>query len=269
MKKTLTRCSLAAACCALLAATSHAATIVFTDTFDSGTGSWYTGGSTGTLSNSSSQLSWAPGATNDITRAIGRSFTSQTVAVGQTIRVTFDYTQNAATVSDILRVGLYDVANPIAANQWSTAGTTVGAFNGYYGFIRDNGTTSLIRTESATDTTTVATGPTVETVAPTFGTIAGTTTTFDIIQSTQYQVVFELTRTSSTEMSSVYRLSSGATIHQNITGSTPVVQDSFDTLVIRPNGSILLDNIQVTIIPEPTAALLGGLGMLALLRRRR
>jgi hypothetical protein len=30
-----------------------------------------------------------------------------------------------------------------------------------------------------------------------------------------------------------------------------------------------LDNIQLTVIPEPSAALLGGLGMLALLRRRR
>jgi hypothetical protein len=34
-------------------------------------------------------------------------------------------------------------------------------------------------------------------------------------------------------------------------------------------GTIGIDNIQITVIPEPSAALLGGLGMLALLRRRR
>lgn len=35
------------------------------------------------------------------------------------------------------------------------------------------------------------------------------------------------------------------------------------------NATILLDNVTVTAIPEPSAALLGGLGLLSLLRRRR
>ncbi len=35
------------------------------------------------------------------------------------------------------------------------------------------------------------------------------------------------------------------------------------------NATILLDNVSVTAIPEPTAALLGGFGLLSLLRRRR
>jgi hypothetical protein len=34
-------------------------------------------------------------------------------------------------------------------------------------------------------------------------------------------------------------------------------------------ATIGIDNIVITAIPEPTAALLGGLGLLALLRRRR
>lgn len=88
----------------LMAALTHAAPIqanaatIFTDTFASGTGSWYSGGNsgasvnatTGILANSSGPLSWTPSTTGDITRAIGRPFTSQTVAVGQTIRITFD-----------------------------------------------------------------------------------------------------------------------------------------------------------------------------------
>ncbi|MCF7676406.1 MAG: PEP-CTERM sorting domain-containing protein [Akkermansiaceae bacterium] len=35
------------------------------------------------------------------------------------------------------------------------------------------------------------------------------------------------------------------------------------------NDGVFLDNVSVTAIPEPTTALLGGLGLLALLRRRR
>lgn len=269
MKQSIKQLVLGATSLALLTASSQAATIVFTDTFDSGTGGWFTGGNTGTLSNSSGQLSWSPSGTNNDTYSIGRSFSSQTISVGETIRVTMNYTQNAATANDIIRVGFYDVTNAIAANQWSTSGATVGAFSGYYGFFRDNSTTSLIRSESATDTTAAATGPTVQTLAPTLTTIAGTTTNFNIVQSTSYRIVFELTRTSPTVMSSSYTLSSGVTTHQNITGSVEVVQNSFDALVIRPNGPILLDNIEVTMIPEPSAALLGALGLLPLLRRRR
>lgn len=278
MKNRIKQPALAAASLALLTATSQAA-IIFTDTFDSGTGSWFTGGSsgavvnatTGILANSSAQLSWTPSSSGDITRAIGRSFTSQTVAVGQTIRVTFDYTENyAATTNDVaLRVGFYDVANPITANQWSTSGGTVGLFNGYYGFIRDTGTTNTLRTESATDTTAVNTGPTVATSVTL--TTTGDSVTYDIVQSTQYKVLFEVTRTSSTQMSSVMKLTSfdGLTTYQNLTASTATVQSNFDTLVVRPNGATLLDNIKVEVIPEPSAALLGGLGLLALLRRRR
>lgn len=35
------------------------------------------------------------------------------------------------------------------------------------------------------------------------------------------------------------------------------------------SGDVIIDNVAVTTIPEPTAALLGGLGLLGLLRRRR
>lgn len=268
MKLSKRNLMIGAASIALLTSSSRAA-IVFTDAFASGTGSWFTGGNTGALTNSSGQLDWNPSATNNDTYSIGRSFGTQAIAVGETIRLTMDYTQNAATVNDIIRVGFYDVTNPIAANEWSTLGSTVGAFSGYYGFIRDNSTTSLIRSETATDTTATGSGPTVQATAPTFPTIAGTTTSFDIAQGTSYRIVFELTRTSSTVMSAAYTLSSGSTTHQNITGSVSIVQNNFDTVVIRPNGAILLDNIEVSVIPEPSAALFGVFGLLALLRRRR
>ena len=252
--------------------TSSEAAIVFTDTFASGTASWYTGGSTGTLQNTSGQLDWSPSGTNNDTYSIGRSFSSQTVAVGETIRLTMDYTQNAATSGDIIRVGFYDVTNAISANEWSTSGSTIAAYSGYYGFIRDNGTTSQLRRESVTDTTAATNGPTVNTTVNALSNLTGTFTTFDIVQSTSYKIVFEATRTSSTLMSVTYKLTSldGASIYQNITGdTTALLMNSFDTVVIRPNGPALFDNIEVSVIPEPTAALLGGIGFLMLLRRRR
>lgn len=252
--------------------TASRAAVVFTDTFATGTGSWFTGGITGTLSNSSGRLSWSPSGTNDDNYSIGRSFSSQSVGVGETIRLTMDYTQNAATANDIIRVGLYDVANPISTNEWSTSGSTVAAFSGYYGFIRDNSTTSQLRRESVTDTTAATTGPTVNTTINALSNLTGTAITFNIIQGTSYKIVFELTRTSSSLMSAVYKLTSsdGLTTHQNITGNTTdLLVNSFDTVVIRPNGAVLLDNIEVSLIPEPSAALIGGFGILTLLRRRR
>ncbi|MCU0794305.1 MAG: hypothetical protein MUF31_00010 [Akkermansiaceae bacterium] len=254
-----------------LLSVSAEATVVFTDTFASGTGSWFSGGSAGTLQNSSGQLDWSTPANND-TGSIGRSFSSQTVGVGQTIRLTMDYTQNAATTGDLIRVGFYDAANSITANEWSTSGSTIAAFSGYYGFIRDAGTTSQLRRESATDSTTATSGPTVQTTVNALSNLTGTAVNFNIVQGTAYKIIFEVTRTSSTLVSVNYRLTSldGLSTHQNINGdTTALLVDSFDTVVIRANGPILLDNIEVSVVPEPAIALLGGLGLLGLLRRRR
>ena len=272
MKNSIKQILLGAATTALFTTSSEAA-VVFTDTFATGTGSWFTGGNTGTLQNTSGQLDWSPSGTNNDTYSIGRSFGSQNVAVGQTIRLTMDYTQNAATANDIIRVGFHDVANPISANEWSTSGSTVAAFSGYYGFLRDNGGASVsgLRRESATDTTAISNGPTVGT-ANSLSNLTGQAVSFNIIQGTSYKIVFEATRTSSSLMSVVYKLTSpdGTSTFQNITGNTAdLLVDSFDTIVIRPNGPVLLDNIEVSVIPEPSAALLGGFGFLTLLRRRR
>lgn len=60
------------------------------------------------------------------------------------------------------------------------------------------------------------------------------------------------------------------------TQTTVVDQSTFDTLTFRWGDPVLLDEIRFGVsaadvmpIPEPSAALLGGLGLLALLRRRR
>ena len=268
MNKSIKSSTLAAASLALLVTTSHA-TVILNDTFDSGTGGWFRAGTDGTLANDSGQLSWSPD--NDAIReVIGKSFTTQTLAVGETISLTFDYTQTTAATGNIFRVGFYNVATPIAADGWGTGGTLVGAFSGYNGFIRDNsGSANTIRTESGTANNQVTTGPSIG--GTQLATISGNNTQFDILQDTQYKVLFELTRSSSTQMDAVFNLTSldGLTTYHNITGSTSTVQDDFNTVVLRSIVPVLYDNIEVSVIPEPSAALLGSLGLLALLRRRR
>ena len=254
MNNSVKSSTLAAASLALLAATSHA-TIIFTDTFDSGTGGWYKAGTENTLANDSGQLSWSgkTGPNDAIREVIGKSFPTQTLAVGETIRLTFDYTQNASTTGNIFRVGFYDVATPIAADGWGTGGTLVGAFSGYNGFIRDDSSNAnTIRTESGTANNQVTTGPSIG--GTQLATISGHTTQFDIVQDTQYKVIFELTRSSSDQMDAVFKLTSfdGLTTHQNITGSTSIVQDDFNTVVLRSVVPVLFDNIQVEVISDLT-----------------
>lgn len=271
MKTYLKSLALAAASFVILTATSHAA-IVFTDTFDSGTGAWYRAGTVNTLTNTSQQLSWttsAGGTTDAIRLTIGRAFPTTSLAVGQTLRLSFDVTQSGTTSLNILRVGLYDVATPITADDWSV-GSNVGAFAGYVSFIRDN---SLLanpaRYDAGTDTNNTTTGPTMAGTG-----IGSVVTQYDILQSTTYQGVFDITRTSPTQMDTLFTLSSGITTHFSVSGTTSSIVNSFDTALLRvdptlTNATALFDNIQLEVIPEPSAALLGSLGLLALLRRRR
>ncbi len=56
------------------------------------------------------------------------------------------------------------------------------------------------------------------------------------------------------------------------TATTTTGWNDYNAIFIR-NGSIaadyLVDNVSLTLVPEPAAAVLGGLGLLGLLRRRR
>lgn len=268
------RFALTAAAVLGLTATSQAA-IVFTDTFDSGTGAWYRAGTANTLTNSSGQLSWSTGLGSGLDQAhqvIGRSFTSTSLGVGETMRLTFDITQSGTTSLGIVRVGLFDVTTPITGAGWSTNGTLIGNFTGYSSFVRDNvATGNPARYESATDTNSDATGPTV--TFPATAEIGNNNTVYDIAQSITYQGVFDVTRTSLTQMDTLFTLSDGVN-NFSLSGTTSNIVGSFDTVVFRMGpdsgtATALYDNVQLQVIPEPSTALLGGLGLLVLLRRRR
>lgn len=260
--------SIIAATVAVFSLTSASqAAVIFTDTFDSGTGAWFKAGTENTLGNSSGQLSWSggtTGTTDAIRQVIGRAMAAQTLTVGQTIRLSFDVTQTVETSSpgNILRVGLYNVANPPTADAWSTSGALVGAYSGYTSFVRDSAVDQQAREETGTDTNATSTGPTI---AGTNITTSGNGQSFNIVLNTQYQAVFDVTLTSFTQVNTLLTLSNG----YSVAGQTSVVNNGFDMVVLRSIAPVLFDNIQVSVIPEPSTALLGGLGMLALLRRRR
>jgi hypothetical protein len=233
------------------------AQVIFTDTFDSGTGSWFRASNVNTLANNvSGQLAWSSsngvGAPNDgVAQVIGRSMAAQTLAVGQTIRLTFDYTQTTTTVSpDIFRVGFYNVATPPTADGWSTTGTLVGAFTGYTTFVRDaNASGNFARSESATDNNLVTTGPTMG-VAGTFADITSPANTqnIDIVANTTYQAVFEVTLTSASQINTLFTLSNGF----SVAGQTSTVYNGFDMVALRSINSALFDNIKVEVLPDLT-----------------
>jgi hypothetical protein len=244
------------------------ADVIFTDTFDSGTGSWYRATTQGTLTTSSDDwLSWSRGV-NTANEVIGRSFPTTEVGVGESIRLTFDYRQTSSSVS-ILRAGLFDVGTSIAAGNWA-GGNAIGAWEGYYTFVRDNSTAgNVARTESGASTNATNSFPTYG------GTSIGSNNTqYDINQdgTTTYQGLFEVFRVSTTQMDTLFTLSSNSSTHFSVAGTTSTVQDSFNTVVLRSaGGTSLFDNIQVTFIPEPGMwlLLLSALAWGLLVRRRK
>lgn len=73
----------------------------------------------------------------------------------------------------------------------------------------------------------------------------------------------------SNESSALVYMNSGGDIHGSYVIGTFRADDVSQTIAINSNVSTQMNAVQLRAIPEPSAALLGGLGMLALLRRRR
>jgi hypothetical protein len=263
------------------ATTAHAAA-VFTDTFDSGTGSWYvasTGATGASLDNDGTgRLRFIEGSNGvNMQETIGRSFTTQSLSVGETIRLTFDFAWDTGATTtgaaQIIRAGLFDVTNPISAANWSGS-NAIGAGTGYYTFIRDgNASGNIARLESWTTAS--------STVGPTNGggtvtALGSNTTNFNINDNATitYQALFEVTYVSATQVDTLFTLTEGATTRFSVAGSqtSGSLVTSFDSVVIKTgaaNPTSYIDNVKVEVIPEPGSVALLGLGGLALLRRRR
>ncbi len=194
---------------------------------------------------------------------IGRSFTSTAIAVGETIRLTFDYRETSA--GDIVRFGLFNTQNTITADGFNDSGASaVGNYAGYYTFLRDASSSANAGRFETQSSVYVEEGGT---------TIGSEVVNFDRVVGTQYSVVFDITRTSASQTDTLinFNNASGTVTHMSVAGvDTSGLQSTFNGVFLRAGaGTAAIDNVVVEVIPEPSTALLGALGALVLLRRRR
>ena len=235
------------------------AQVIFADAFDTGTGDWYIGSTVNqsgdsTLANSSGQLQFTVGSAQNKDEVIGRTFAGQTLEVGQTIRLTFDFRQTVTTA--IIRAGFTNrSAAALAADGWcyTTSGTGSGTYAGYYSFIRDNSATGNVARKDPSSSFTNADNA----GAPTFGTTTITSpanfTQFDINDdgTVTYQGSFEVTRTAS-GVTTLFTLQEGATVRFSVSGvDNTGAHTSFNTALLRlDQGTGYFDNIKVEVAPD-------------------
>ncbi|TAE77929.1 MAG: hypothetical protein EAZ65_04095 [Verrucomicrobia bacterium] len=234
--------------------------VIFTDTFDSGTGAWFKAAPVAgdSLSNKSGALVWTENG-NSMSESIGRSFPALTLEVGQTLRLSFDYRQTGTQpATHIVRAGLYQLATPIADHNWAGA-NAVGTWKGYGTFVRDNSTqTNVARVESGSSTS-GSTGPNNGT-AGAYTDIGSKITSYDLADdgSVTYRFVFDATLVSPTRMDTLLTVTSGsgpsALTHFSIPGSqtSGSVHTGFNTVVLKQAGGTAMpatyDNLQVELI---------------------
>ncbi len=233
--------------------------VVFSDAFDSGAGAWFKAAPAAgdALVNSGGQLAWTESG-NVMSEVIGRSFPQTTIAVGQKLRLTFDYRQSGTPTNTIVRAGLYHLSTPIVAANWA-GGNAVGAWNGYGTLVRDaNATGNYARVEASSATSATAGPSSGASGTYTDITSPANTTQFDINDTgaVTYQVVFEVTCTSATRMDTLFTMSStsgnSTTTHFSVAGSTTTVNQTFDAVVFKQAGgsglTAFYDNVKVEVI---------------------
>ncbi len=233
------------------------ASVIFNDTFDSDTGPWHkayvgTGGNTTTLAVDSNRLSFTAGDVAGGYEVIGRGFAPQLIDVGESVTLSFDFRQTAAT--GILRFGLYELTGvAIVADGW--ANTSSGTYAGYTTFIRSNGT-NIARREVANFSTDWANN------FPTHGatgtvtdiTTSGGGTNFALHNNTDYQFAFTITRVSETQTDTLLTVMEGETVRYSVGGSqtSGTHLETFNAAVLRvDSGTALFDNIRVTVDGRP------------------
>jgi hypothetical protein len=242
---------LAAAVSLAILSTAPAQTTIFNDTFDSGTGQWYKGGTLGTLTNTSQQLSWTEDTATGMGQVIGRSFATQSLAVGESIEFTFDYTRTGGNLG-ILRVGLFNLTDPIAADNW--ANDADNAWSGYYTFIRSS-TSNNARYDFQNGMAVPGGGTGLNSATlngPTFVggemTVTAGGSTFNAVAlDTRHQGSFLLTRTE-TGVETLFTLSQGETQVYSVAAHTTTLFTDFNTAAIRiSEGTVLFDTMQVRV----------------------
>jgi hypothetical protein len=250
--------------------TLSSAGVILEDNFDDGIDGWYKGGTSGTLSSVNGALSWNPEAEGQ-TAVIAKQFDLTTLQVGETLRLTLEWTPQSND-SVVTRFGLLNLSNTITGDGWNASlpNGIGGTAEGYFTFFRDNVTTgNAARYKSGT----VPVGSNLQEGV----TLGENATQFNFLADTTYTVVYDITLVSATEVETLLTVSSGDIIHLSVAGTTngavgADVVTSFNTVAIRLQAGTtsLIDNVKVEVVPEPApAALLAALGCFTMVFRRR
>ncbi len=270
---------------------STQATVLLNDTFSDNeratqslTGSAEWAFSNSGASNTNSSLSAATGAlvytsTTSSAQSATAYFTTAgspvTLADGQTITLTFDFSLSSiVNVDQGLRFGIFNSNGTRFASgfsgtmqPFSNVGVN-GPTTGYLAYVNP-GATSGTSTYSVREEFTGGATPFSSTLA------VGTNNTaayLGLVADTTYSAIFSITRSGADAVlsSTINGITqSGTDVGASAGFSYDEISIFTASTTVPASGTFTLDNVNVTVIPEPTAAMLGALGTLALLRRRR
>ena len=300
MNRSFRHLSLTAGACALAVVCTPPAqgsTIIVDDNFADGDRA-----ATGTLdpldsnwwtSSSSSGDEIAVGSLGLVTGSSGRGihtvFAPQTLSVGESIKVTFDFTTPATIGTNkgtSVRIGLFDGLGRALDEDISASSSSP---NAVYDILPGYITTLDVGTGSEDinfrEHNTTGTGS---------GRLMATTSNFDSIGSggdpytfaadTDYTGMFTLTKVSASDMQLDFSLSNATGVLSSYSDTDDsLTADTFSFFGVHvnsgvfgssnsagdPDNGIDFTNVTIEVIPEPSTALLGMAGGLMLLKRRK
>ncbi len=275
---------------ALTAATAHAVTVLtdnFTDGNRTASPAWYLSGAAPTSASVTSGANSIAGSnslffdSSNTFQGLTANFTaagtggSGALAVGESYILTLDLRMvSASNVANGMRIGLGNSAgNPFTADGTPAAGSVAAQSHfGYYAGFGTGTTTSLIVNQDTGGGNNP--GFTSGSDTSSLGSVA---TGVALTNGNNRSILFEVERTSTTDalITASYFSTTGSTGTPAATFSftdTTGAYFNFNQVTIMSGGvtqDFTFDNVVLTHVPEPSAALLGSLGVLALLRRRR
>lgn len=187
--------------------------------------------------------------TNGFQGMIGTMPSSTTIAIGETLTFSFigQFTQTPGNTANALRFGFVNSGSPDNAfGMRAGTGTEKGI--------------SIVRDVSTGGNGSPLGG--AEVVQITSG-----TGTQNIITNSVYSASFSITRTATDTYDYLGNIDGSTVSATGVVGGF----NNYNAIAIlsTPNADFRIDNVSVALIPEPSALLLSGLGVILLLRRRR
>lgn len=251
-------------------------------------GAWYAAhaGST-TLGINSTQQNLLSDAVNASNSQVWTTFSSTTINQGETLTVSFNFDlsggSNSGVTDGAVRIGLFNVTTPVTSNLTSTiASPNWNGATGYSAFVdvspaTSTTATSTLRQRNLTSDTLWAAAATtgLTTTVGGDGTVYTGTTNNVSTDPLRFLATFSLTRTGADTMDILLTISGGGITNTHTVSATDTgITSSFNTFSFFSGTSsaqdLAIDNVVVSVIPEPSVLLTAALAPIFLgIRRRR